>query len=50
MRGIGILALVNSLQQKLILIYLNSKRTVVLTALQLFFLEKKYNFWGAERT
>ena len=57
MRGIRILFLVISLQQKLILNYLNWKPTVVIaiceikpeTALQLFFSEKKYNVFGEER-
>ena len=55
MRGNGILALVNSLQQKLVLSYLNWKPTVVIVKSNLkrhygFFFEKKYNIFGEEKT
>ena len=53
MRGIGILALVNSLQQKLIFklkTYRCACEIKPETALQLFFFEKKYNIFGEEKT
>ena len=53
MRGIGILALVNSLQQKLIFklkTYRCACEIKPETALQLFFFEKKYNIFWEEKT